>query len=696
MQNDSSQTFESTWQEVKLSLEWQHTFQFYVVLSKGNSYTRELKECIKDFAREKVKSVIWLQPKTIDEAIEAFLPTLFKPTKLDEAQPIWVNLAENPNTPQADEQRNQIFSYLNQRRGRIEHDCPSPVFFEVPPGYASQLVTVCPDLWTIREKVITIPEEGKKTPLQNTFDEFLPYQSIVDNFGQLDQTEITDKISSKKLRVNKLEKQFANPRSQRELYHEYIDIALLKSSLGDHNAATIFVQKAFHLLINLDPTNEQPDQYLLELAYGFHIASQIFHSSNSLDSARTCSLYALNTYQTLESSDYIKDYHLRLYALILYQLAFIYEDFHDFESSQQYAAKSFEVFKAIQKASQSNKSNLYDLASISRLLSSLALEKGMLSEATAYSFNALNYLEQALKINKQANPQHNLNLAASFIKYSQILVKEGKFDSAKTYLNKTINIAVELQNKSIVIPDALSHLAYCNSQLSILSYFNGMHQDALNFAQEALKISKSLVDSFNRSTNTLKQVANATTRLVQLHQETDITTAEAYALNLLSICEEIHTLAGNTISIRGLSFVYTELAHINYSKKNLLTAQAFAHKAFEQISSLNTILGNSPNTLGELIKTRYWQALIAQGLNNTSEANTHFLAAFHSANECVQKFPEGFQQWVNFKEVIEKYLTLDSKHRPYYSDASLQIHLKHIENSLKKHEDSLHLFKPFM
>ena len=157
--------FETVWSEIKLLLEWQQGFAFYLVFGDDARVSARLRQRLNDYVSSRTWLLQWLRPERAENAVEEVLAAVFpssvefKPF-LDQQAPIWIELTAGPGISAWELARRKTLSALNQRRSGLEKTCPRALFLQLPLAMASEVVTWAPDLWSVREYIALLPLEA--------------------------------------------------------------------------------------------------------------------------------------------------------------------------------------------------------------------------------------------------------------------------------------------------------------------------------------------------------------------------------------------------------------------------------------------------------------------------------------------------------------------------------------------------------
>ncbi len=157
----AGQQFEAIWAEVKLLLEWQQGFGFFLVLGDDQRVSSRLQQRLHDFALTRTRLFQSVKPASAEQAVAEVLQAVF-PTAADQRfadakAPLWLDLMTEPDGSSWRFARQQVLGALNQRRGALERTCPRPLLLHLPLSMAGDVVTWAPDLWSIRTFVAVLP-----------------------------------------------------------------------------------------------------------------------------------------------------------------------------------------------------------------------------------------------------------------------------------------------------------------------------------------------------------------------------------------------------------------------------------------------------------------------------------------------------------------------------------------------------------
>ena len=164
---DASQRFESVWAELKLLLEWRQGFAFYIVLGDDQRVSTRLRQRVEDFTLSRTQPLQWVKPEHCETLVETVLSAVLPPTQdgqphADSHAPVWLELTAAPDDPHWNTARQQALAALNQRRSRLEQQCPRPLFLQLPLKMAPDIVVWAPDLWSIREYIALLPSDAPR------------------------------------------------------------------------------------------------------------------------------------------------------------------------------------------------------------------------------------------------------------------------------------------------------------------------------------------------------------------------------------------------------------------------------------------------------------------------------------------------------------------------------------------------------
>ena len=187
---DASQRFEAVWAELKLLLEWRQGFAFYIVLGDDQRVSTRLRQRVEDFTLSRTQPLQWVKPEHCETLVETVLSAVLPPTQdgqphADSHAPVWLELTTAPDDPHWNTARQQVLAALNQRRSRLEQQCPRPLFLQLPLKMAPDIVVWAPDLWSIREYIALLPSDAPRHA--GSADELRDLSISLDNVGQTER-----------------------------------------------------------------------------------------------------------------------------------------------------------------------------------------------------------------------------------------------------------------------------------------------------------------------------------------------------------------------------------------------------------------------------------------------------------------------------------------------------------------------------
>lgn len=157
--------FESIWSEIKLLLDWNQGFGFYLVFGDDHRVSRRLQQRIEDATRLRSHLLQRVRPEAAEAAVEVVLKAAFPEGEdrrfHDWRAPLWIDLTTGPGEPAWEAARQQTLAALNRSRSALEKDCPRPLFLQLPEAIAPAVVTWAPDLWSIRQFVAVLPHDDR-------------------------------------------------------------------------------------------------------------------------------------------------------------------------------------------------------------------------------------------------------------------------------------------------------------------------------------------------------------------------------------------------------------------------------------------------------------------------------------------------------------------------------------------------------
>lgn len=157
--------FESIWSEIKLLLDWNQGFGFYLVFGDDHRVSRRLQQRIEDATRLRSHLLQRVRPEAAEAAVEVVLKAAFPEGEdrrfHDWRAPLWIDLTTGPDDQAWEAARQQTLAALNRSRSALERGCPRPLFLQLPEAMAPAVVTWAPDLWSIRQFVAVLPHDDR-------------------------------------------------------------------------------------------------------------------------------------------------------------------------------------------------------------------------------------------------------------------------------------------------------------------------------------------------------------------------------------------------------------------------------------------------------------------------------------------------------------------------------------------------------
>lgn len=162
-EHPTTSAFESLWAEIKLLLEWQQGFGFYVVVGDDYRVALALRQRIEDAMRVSSGALQFLRPQNPETAAVEVLQAILPPSEQEATRyqqwqaPVWLDLTTAPDDPNWQIPRRQVLAALNVRRSALEAYCLRPLFVHLPQSLLPEVVTWAPDLWSIRQFIAILP-----------------------------------------------------------------------------------------------------------------------------------------------------------------------------------------------------------------------------------------------------------------------------------------------------------------------------------------------------------------------------------------------------------------------------------------------------------------------------------------------------------------------------------------------------------
>ena len=164
---DGRARFEALWAELRLLLEWQQGFGLYLVFGDDERVTRELRQRLIDYTSFRARRLEIVRPETPDGAAREVLEAVFPATPVTTdafAAPLWIELNTAPDDARWRRARRDVLAALNQRRSALEQAFGRPLLLHLPLTMGPEIVTWAPDLWSVRQLILLLPETPPAHP----------------------------------------------------------------------------------------------------------------------------------------------------------------------------------------------------------------------------------------------------------------------------------------------------------------------------------------------------------------------------------------------------------------------------------------------------------------------------------------------------------------------------------------------------
>ena len=304
--------FETIWAEIKLLLEWQQGFGFYLVFCDDLRVSRQLRQRVEDATRLRTQPLQWLRPEepevALGQIIKAVLPEDSASVFHDWHAPVWVELTVGPGQAVWEGVRRSVLSTLNRLRSALEAGCPRPLFLQLPEAMLPEVVTWAPDLWSIRQYVALLPSHSLDTswdmPIDNpviyremTLEQAFAaekkhldgdlstalegYRLTVERFEQLraslgDTPQVLRDLSVSLIKLGDAESAMDNPEGARLAYREGLKLAeQLRASLGDTPQVLRDLSVSLNKLGDAESEMGNPEGARLAYREGLKLAEQL-------------------------------------------------------------------------------------------------------------------------------------------------------------------------------------------------------------------------------------------------------------------------------------------------------------------------------------------------------------------------------------------------------------------------------------
>ncbi len=537
--NMSDNHLERLWTEIKLLLDWHQDFSLFFVLVEDSRAAITLREHVNDLMRSHCKPLRWLRSTDARKAETTLIAELFDETRTQGA-PVWLELSavdavvnaspESSQTEQPwDRARKTILSILNKRRSELEKRLNSPLFIQLPLSFAPHIVTMAPDLWSIRQQLIELP---RMLAQPDIFHE-PPIPPLPEDRATLDQ-----QVSSRREALRRAENACQKKPSAKNMRH----LAVAQSQLAKMLCRIHLFEEAFEL--------EQK---------------------------------ANATFRSLVSKWGQQPQMLRDLSVSLNNLADIARAQGRLEIVQTACEESLTLCRSLRASLGDTPQVLRDLSVGLNKLGDIALIQGRLETAQAAVEESL-ALRHNLRASLGDSPQVLRDLSISLERLGDVAHAQGRLDAAQAAFEESLTLRRSLRASLGDTPQVLRDLFVALNRLGDIAHAQGRLEAAQAAFEESLTFCRSLRASLSDSPQKLRDLSVSLERLGDVaHAQGRLEAAQALFEESLTLCRSLRASLGDSPQVLwDLSIVLNKLGNIANDQGRLEAAQA----AFEESKAL--------------------------------------------------------------------------------------------------------------
>ena len=487
-----SPAFDEIWENIRLLLEWQQGFGFYLVFSDNTYASLELKQRINDYLHIQSKQMQRFRPEQPTDVPQQVLQTLLD--KDYQNVPVWVELTAYPQEQLWTDIRQQTLSLLNRQRGLLEAHCVRAVFLQLPSAMAKDIVIYAPDLWSIRQYIAVLPS------LEKQEDEltFPWHQELVMEAEQADlavqQGEWQKALDLHRSQVEKLRvaltKQPEHQQIISNLWVALVRLGSLEQKLKRYEVAFSCYKESLDIASGIYDKNSLSNQsyfsYISSLTNLADLNYEIYNYKISLELYENSLVLAKDWLKM----SFNKREPLNRLSFIFLGLARIYNTQGDFSISWQYATELLSTILDLQKIIDNNEIQRR-LSMAYQLLGDIKINLGEMD-------SGLNYYQKNLYITEnifEADMSNPINIRDMMIILSKIAKA---FDALTSYdkVEKYYQQALIMANKQCELigntPKALRDILVIKGNILDFKVKNTQDDSMIILSDDAIKIALQL------------------------------------------------------------------------------------------------------------------------------------------------------------------------------------------------------------
>lgn len=506
----ASPIFEEIWDNIRLLLEWQQGFGFYLVFSDNTYASLELKQRINDYLHIQSKQMQWFRPEQPIDVPQQVLQTL-----LDQDYqnvPVWIELTASPQEQLWTDIRQQTLSLLNRQRGLLETQCLRAVFLQLPSAMAKDIVVYAPDLWSIRQYIAMLPSLEKdsllilKEPSHQELVMEAEQADLAVQQGEWQKALDLNRSQLEKLRIA-LKKQPEHPQITFNLWVALIRLGNLEQKLERYDVAFDYYKESLEIASDIYDENPLANQsyfsYISSLTNLADLNYEVYNYKISLELYEKSLLLAKDWLRI----SFNKKEPLNRLSFIFLGMARIYKSQGDFSMSWQYATELLSTILNLQK-------NI-DSYEIQRRLSMAYQLLGDIKINLGEMDSGLNYYQKNLYITENifeadiTNPINVRDMMIVLSKIAKAFDALTSYDKVEKYYQQALIMAKKQCELIGNTPKSLRDLLIIKENILDFKFKNKQDDSMIFLADDTIKIALQLYQLSPKSLQAINDLLDA-------------------------------------------------------------------------------------------------------------------------------------------------------------------------------------------
>ena len=505
----SSPIFEEIWDNIRLLLEWQQGFGFYLVFSDNTYASLELKQRINDYLHIQSKQMQRFRPEQPTDVPQQILQTLLH--KDYQNVPVWIELTAYPQEQLWTDIRQQTLNLLNRQRGLLEAHCLRAVFLQLPSAMTKDIVVYAPDLWSIRQYIAVLPN------LEKQEDELtLPlHQELVMEAEQADlavqQGEWQKALDLHRSQVEKLRvaliKQPENSQITFGLYVALTRLGSLEQKLKRYEVAKKYYQESLEITQNLYGKGKKISQNIQCYISSLSFIAELDYELSNYQEALFFYQKALVLIKEWEETENNKFEILNRSSFVFLGIARIHKKQANFSESLLYTIKLLNTILNLQKIVDNNEIRRR-LSMTCDLLGDIELNIGDAETALVYYKRSLEIIRNILKINTK-NSQAVRHMMICFNKIALCYNAIYLLDNVEIYYQQALIMAKKQCELIGNTPKALRDILVIKGNILDFKVKNTQDDSMIVLSDDAIKIALQLYQLSPKSLQSINDLLDA-------------------------------------------------------------------------------------------------------------------------------------------------------------------------------------------